>query len=51
MHRNLADIPEGLVKEHISASFISMIQWWIAEGLMHTPEEMDTYFRKIVLGS
>lgn len=42
-------IPESLLKEHILSSFISIIQWWIAEGLKHSPEEIEYYFNKIVL--
>lgn len=38
------DIPRDFLLDHISSSFVNVIQYWIKEGLVHTPEAMTSYF-------
>ena len=40
----LGQIPQDFLLHHLSCSFIGMVQWWFAQGLSHTPEEMAAWF-------
>ena len=42
------DLPQDFLVEHISASFIAMVQWWSRNGRKQTPEELDRYFRTVL---
>lgn len=39
-----SDIPKEFLIDHISGSFVGMVQWWIKNGLKQSPEEMTKYF-------
>ena len=41
--------PKDFVLNHISGSFVEMIQWWINNGLKETPEELDNWFNKVII--
>lgn len=41
-------LPEDFLVNHISSSFVSMVQWWIKGGMKETPEQLDEYFRKVI---
>lgn len=41
-------VPQDFLINHISCSFIGMIQWWIKEDLKHTPEELTQFFTTII---
>ncbi|MGP1588145.1 MAG: TetR/AcrR family transcriptional regulator [Treponemataceae bacterium] len=43
-----SDLPVDLVMNHISGSFIEMIQWWIKNGLKESPEELDSFFTRVI---
>ena len=38
------DVPRSFLLDHISSSFVNVIQYWIKEGLVQTPETMTAYF-------
>lgn len=40
-------VPMDFLVNHISGSFISMVQWWVENGLRETPEEMARYFMSV----
>ena len=40
-------VPYSFIENHISGSFINMIQWWINNGMAETPEELTEYFKAV----
>ena len=41
---NHPTVPEDFLLNHISGSFVNMVQWWIRGGAKETPEELAAYF-------
>ena len=41
-------VPEEFLLNHISGSFVEMVQWWVRRKMKETPEELDTYFRFVI---
>ena len=46
-HKNL-EIPESFLQNHISGSFVNMVQWWFSRGRKETPEELADYFLAVI---
>jgi len=42
------NIPEDFIINHISGSFVNMVQWWLKNGLKESPEELTNYFEAII---
>lgn len=42
------DIPLDFLINHISGSFVNMVQWWIKNKLAQSPEELTEYFVAVV---
>lgn len=42
------EIPDDFIINHISSSFVGMVQWWIDNKLQHTPEELSDYFMAVI---
>lgn len=42
------DLPEAFLANHVSSSFVSMVQWWLKGRMKETPEQLDEYFRKVI---
>ena len=42
------DIPEDFILNHISGSFINMVQWWFKNDLKQSPEELTKYFEAVI---
>lgn len=42
-------VPEKFLVNHISCSFISMVQWWIDNKLHQSPEELSRYFERVII--
>lgn len=42
------DIPQDFIINHISSSFVEMVQWWIQGNMKQTPAELDYYFRAVI---
>ncbi|MBE6101025.1 MAG: TetR/AcrR family transcriptional regulator [Selenomonas ruminantium] len=40
-------IPKDFLLNHISGSFVNMIEWWIKGGTRETPEQLATYFEMV----
>lgn len=38
------DLPEDFLLNHVSGSFVNMVEWWIKRGLKETPEQLAAYF-------
>ena len=41
-------VPESFLKNHISGSFVNMVQWWINNGMKESPEELADYFLAVI---
>lgn len=41
-------IPNDFLVNHISNSFVGMVQWWIKNGLRQSPEELAEYFMLVI---
>ena len=46
-HRE-SKIPDEFLLNHISGSFVEMVQWWVKNRMKYTPEELDSYFRAVI---
>ena len=42
-------VPEKFLINHISCSFISMVQWWIDNNLKESPENLSNYFERVIV--
>lgn len=42
------EVPRDFLINHISGSFVEMVQWWVAHGMERTPEELDCYFCAVI---
>ncbi len=42
------DLPQDFLINHISGSFVEMVQWWIQNHCKQSPEELDRYFRIVI---
>ena len=43
-----SEVPESFLKNHISSTFVNMIEWWIKGGMKETPEELCGYFFAVI---
>ena len=41
-------IPKEFLVNHISGSFVEMVQWWIKRGMPESPQELEKWFRAAV---
>lgn len=41
-------VPVAFLRNHISGSFVNMVQWWMATGMTLSPDEMAVYFLKVI---
>ena len=41
-------LPDSLWQQHIVTTFIDTLKWWVAGGLLQSPEVITDYFFKIV---
>lgn len=44
-------IPNDFLVNHISSSFVGMVQWWIKNNLKQSPEKMADYFMAVITPS
>lgn len=42
------DVPKEFLLNHISGSFVEMVQWWVRNDMKETPEELDKWFRAVI---
>lgn len=43
-----SELPVDFLINHISASFVEMVLWWIQGGRTQAPDELDRYFRAVI---
>lgn len=41
-------VPQDFLINHISGSFVNMVQWWTKDGLKQSPEELARYFSAVI---
>jgi len=41
-------LPEDFLVNHIAASFVEMVSWWLTHGTKEIPEELAEYFENII---
>ena len=37
-------VPRDFLIDHVSSSFVNMVQWWIKNNMEQSPEELTSYF-------
>lgn len=42
------EIPQDFLINHITGSFVEMVNWWIKGHMQQTPEELDRYFCAVI---
>lgn len=47
-HRKDDRLPEDFWLDHICATFVETVRWWIENGLQQTPEEITEFFLLVV---
>ena len=46
-HKN-SKVPEEFLKNHISGSFVNMVQWWVRGGMKESPQNLADYFLAVI---
>ena len=46
--RDLA-VPPELIAEYLAGAFLTLVHWWLDNGLPYTPEQMELFFRRLVM--
>ncbi len=41
-------VPAEFLRRHVTATFVSLVQWWIAEGMRETPERLTEIFLAVI---
>lgn len=42
------EVPEHFWKHHITTTFIETMKWWIRNGMQESPQQVATYFFKVL---
>ena len=48
MHQKNKKIPKEFLQNHITGSFLNMVQWWVQGGMKESPEELAGYFMAVI---
>ena len=48
VHRLSGHFPEDFLRNHISGSFVNMVQWWIEGGMKESPEQLADWFADVI---
>ena len=48
MEQKNPHVPENFLQNHITGSFVNMVQWWIRGGLKEKPEDLAEYFLAVI---
>ena len=43
-----SSLPEDYLVNHISASFVETVSWWISREMQETPEQLTEYFLSVI---
>lgn len=49
VERKNTTAPEDFLVNHISGSFVEMVQWWIKNNMKQPPEELARYFLSVII--
>ena len=44
-----ASIPPSLVVEYLAGSLMTLLKWWVKQGMSYPPERMDEIFQELVM--
>ena len=47
--REKGDLPETFWKNHIAASFVETLKWWLRNGMKESPERITEYFFRVLI--
>ena len=47
---NKSPLPEDLLVNHISSSFVNTVSWWLSRGMKESPKVITEYFLNIING-
>ena len=42
------EIPQPILATFIAGSFLTLLKWWLENKMTHSPEEMDSIFRRLI---
>ena len=42
-------VPNPILANFIGGSFLTLLQWWLENRMIYSPEEMDEFFRELTL--
>ena len=48
MEQKNEKVPESFLDNHITGSFLNMVQWWVSGGMKQRPEELADYFMAVI---
>jgi len=43
-----AEVPMPVIVDYLTDALMTLIQWWLKDGMKRTPEEMDELFQRLV---
>lgn len=44
------ELPEDFIVNHIAATFVETVRWWVKNKMVLTPEEINRYFSLLIKG-
>ena len=44
-----ASIPPSLVTDYLAGSLMTLLKWWVKQGMSYPPERMDEIFQQLVM--
>lgn len=47
--RKNANVPDDFLVNHISGSFVEMVQWWLKNNMKQSPEELAECFLSVII--
>ena len=42
-------IPSSLAVDHLAGSIITLVKWWVKQGMTYPPEQMDEIFHRMLM--
>ena len=48
MEQKNKSLPEDFLENHITGSFLNMVQWWVSGGMKQRPEDLADYFLAVI---
>jgi AcrR family transcriptional regulator len=48
VNRKNENIPDDFLINHITGSFVELVQWWIKNNMKQEPEELELYFSSVI---